>query len=187
MSEQQDMTCAPPDVARGEVADIEAQPALAGIAAEHDQQLTEDLAREVTQMRDRWQRAVAELENLRKRCRRDVEQAGATERARVAAEWLPVLDNLELALQHAQADPASIVAGVAAVRDQALAVLASFGFTRSEDLGLPFDPARHEAAQLVDAPGAEPGTVVAVLRPGYLADGGLLRPAMVAVARKPSE
>ncbi|MDQ4092726.1 MAG: nucleotide exchange factor GrpE, partial [Actinomycetota bacterium] len=137
------------------------------------------------QMQDRWQRAVAELENVRKRCRRDVEQAGAAERARVAAEWLPVLDNLELALQHAHADPASIVAGVAAVRDQALAVLGRFGFTRSEDLGLPFDPARHEAVQVVDAPDAEPGTVVKVLRAGYAADGGLLRPAVVAVARSP--
>jgi molecular chaperone GrpE len=144
-----------------------------------------DVEQELAQTRDRWQRAEAELENLRKRCRRDVEQASAAERARVAAEWLPVLDNLELALQHAQADPASIVSGVAAVRDQALAVLAGFGFARSEDLGQPFDPARHEAAQVVDAPDAEPGTVVAVLRAGYTANGGLLRPAMVAVARKP--
>ena len=160
---------------------------LAGGEAQRTQQLVEGLAQELAQMRDRWQRAEAELENLRKRCRREVEQAGAAERSRVAAEWLPVLDNLDLALQHAQADPTSIIAGVAAVRDQALGVLARFGFTRSDDLGLPFDPARHEAAQLVDAPGAEPGTVVAVLRPGYTADGGMLRPAMVAVARRPPQ
>ena len=157
---------------------LEAQSlATADLQAQH--------AQELAQLRDRWQRAVADLENVRKRCQREVEQAGAAERARVAAEWLPVLDNLELALQHAQADPASIVAGVAAVRDQALAVLARFGFTRSEDLGLPFDPARHEAAQLIDAPDAEPGTVIKVLRAGYAADGGLLRPAVVAVARSP--
>jgi molecular chaperone GrpE len=98
-----------------------------------------------------------------------------------------VLDNLELALRHAQADPASIIAGVAAVRDQALAVLAGFGFTRSEDLGKPFDPARHEAVQVVDAPDAEPGTVVSVLRPGYTAENGMLRPAVVAVARRPQQ
>jgi molecular chaperone GrpE len=167
------------------------QPAPAGppsVEEPDDQQdLAKELAREVAQMRDRWQRAVAELENLRKRSRREVQQAGAAERARVAVEWLPVVDNLELALQHAQADPASIIAGVAAVRDQALAVLARFGFERSEDLGLPFDPTRHEAAQVIDAPDAQPGTVVKVLRPGYTADGGLLRPAVVAVARKPPQ
>jgi molecular chaperone GrpE len=51
--------------------------------------------------------------------------------------------------------------------------------------GVPFDPNRHEAADAVDAPDAEPGTVVAVLQPGYMAADGLVRPAVVAVARKP--
>src|SRR5919199_4387892 len=120
--------------------------------------LPPDVEQQLAQLRDRWHRAEAELDNLRKRCRRDVEQASAAERARVSAAWLPVLDNLELALRHVQADPASIIAGVAGVRDQALAVLTGFGFTRSEDLGKPFDPARHEAVQVVDAPDAEPGT-----------------------------
>jgi molecular chaperone GrpE len=146
-----------------------------------------ELARELARTRERWQRAEAELDNVRKRCRREVEQASAAERARASAAWLPVLDNLELALRHAQADPASIIAGVAAVRDQALAVLAGFGFTRSEDLGKPFDPARHEAVQVVDAPDTEPGTVVSVLRPGYTAESGMLRPAVVAVARRPQQ
>jgi molecular chaperone GrpE len=175
---EQDTQGAPPDAPGADLAGGEPQPT---------QHPVDGLAQELAQLRDRWQRAEAELENLRKRCRREVEQASTAERARVAAEWLPVLDNLDLALQHAQADPASIIAGVAAVRDQALGVLARFGFTRSDDLGLPFDPARHEAAQLVDAPGAEPGTVVAVLRPGYTTDGGMLRPAMVAVARRPPQ
>lgn len=156
-----------------------------GIGAEPAaEEATAELARELARIRDRWQRAEAELDNVRKRCRREVEQASAAERARVSAAWLPVLDNLELALRHAQADPASIVAGVAAVRNQALAVLAGFGFTRSEDLGKPFDPARHEAVQVIDAPDAEPGTVVTVLRPGYTAEGGMLRPAVVTVARR---
>ena len=176
MSEQ-DTPSAPPDVAGSEVPDLAAQSAAAPPDAEQ----------ELARMRDRWQRAEAELDNVRKRGRREVEQASAAERARVAAEWLPVLDNVELALQHAKADPASIIAGIAAVRDQALAALARFGFTRSEDLGKPFDPARHEAAQVVDAPDAEPGTVVTVLRAGYAADGGMLRPAVVAVARRPPQ
>ena len=67
------------------------------------------------------------------------------ERARVAGEWLPVLDNLELALAHADADPAVIIDGVRAVRDQAAGVLQRLGFPRRDDLGTVFDPSRHDA------------------------------------------
>lgn len=137
-------------------------------------------------MRARWQRAVADLDNFRKRCQRDIDDARTGERARVAADLLPVIDNLELALQHANADPGTIVTGVQAVRDQALSALARLGFERIEAAGAPFDPNRHEAAQVVQDPDAEPGTVVAVLRPGYTAPHGLLRPAVVAVSQRPT-
>ena len=60
-------------------------------------------------------------------------------------DWLPVLDNLDLALAHAGADPGAIIDGVRAVRDQARAVLQRLGFPRRDDLGAVFDPARHEA------------------------------------------
>jgi molecular chaperone GrpE len=140
----------------------------------------------VAELRDRWQRAQADLENTRKRYERQLADRSAAERARVAAEWLPVLDNLERALSHAEADPRAVLAGVAAVREQALSVLERLGIRRIDDAGVPFDPNRHEAADAVDAPDAEPGTVVAVLQPGYVtADDGLVRPAVVAVARKP--
>lgn len=147
---------------------------------------SEAAALALADMRDRWQRAVADLENYRKRCQRDIADARAGERVRVAAELLPVIDNLELALQHADANPVTIVTGVQAVRDQALSALTRLGFDRIEAVGARFDPARHEAAQVVQDPDAEPGTVVAVLRPGYTAPGGLLRPAVVAVSQRPT-
>ncbi len=90
---------------------------------------------------DRWRRALADLDNLRKRHARELRRAGAAERAHVAAAFLPVVDNLELALAHADADPASIVDGVRAVRDQAVAVLARLGYPRHDETGVPFDPA----------------------------------------------
>ncbi|MDG4751601.1 nucleotide exchange factor GrpE [Micromonospora sp. WMMD718] len=137
------------------------------------------------ELQDRWRRAVADLDNLRKRYERQLAEQARTERARTAAAFLPVLDNLELALQHAAADPASIVAGVQAVREQAVHTLAGLGYQRIDAVGERFDPARHEAAQAVPAgDGVQPGTVAAVLRPGYTdRDGTLLRPAVVAVAR----
>jgi molecular chaperone GrpE len=138
----------------------------------------------IAEMRDRWQRAEAELENARKRYERQRADDWRAERARVAAEWLPVLDNLELALGHAAADPQAIAQGVEAIRQQALDVLRHLGFTRLDEVGIPFDPSRHEAVRVVDAPDAVPGTVVEVVRPGYAALDVLIRPAVVAVAGK---
>ncbi len=134
------------------------------------------------ELQDRWQRAVAELDNLRKRYERQLDQARRAERDRVTAAWLPVLDHLELALQHAHADPATIVVGIQAVHQQALDVLAGLGYRRVDEVGSRFDPTVHEAAQVTQDPDAEPNTVVAVLRPGYTTDAALLRPAVVTVA-----
>jgi molecular chaperone GrpE len=163
------------------------QPGAAPDQAEAPMAVTEETAtaeKAVADMRDRWQRAEAELDNTRKRYERQLADQWRAERARVAAEWLPVLDNLERALSHAGADPQTILEGVEAVRQQALGVLEHLGFNRLDDVGARFDPSRHEAAQVVDVPDAEPGTVVAVLRPGYAAVDGMLRPAVVAVAGK---
>jgi molecular chaperone GrpE len=150
----------------------------AGTGAEMDTRLEE--------LHDRWLRAVAELDNLRKRTARDIARQRLDERARVAAEWLPVIDNLELALQHAHAhaDADAVLQGIRAVRDQAVAVLTRLGYPRVEDLGTRFDPARHEAVSTAEDPDAEPGTVVAVVRPGYGDGPDQLRPASVVVSTK---
>jgi molecular chaperone GrpE len=143
----------------------------------------EELRAELARMEDRWRRALADFDNLRKRVARESAQQRDDERAAVAARWLPVLDNLELALQHAAADPASIVSGVQAVHEQALRVLADLGFPRRSDVNEPFDPGRHEAVATVPDAGAEPGTVLQVVRPGYGTDERPLRPAAVIVAK----
>ncbi|WP_413114985.1 nucleotide exchange factor GrpE [Streptomyces sp. CY1] len=138
----------------------------------------------LAELDDRWRRALADLENLRKRHTRELERERAAERARTAAALLPVIDNLELALSHAEADPGSIVEGVKAIRDQAVNTLAQLGYERRAETGVPFDPARHEVVGVVEDPEAEPGTVVQVLRPGYGDPGNQLRPVAVAVAKR---
>jgi molecular chaperone GrpE len=120
---------------------------------------------------------------MRKRHAREVEQLRREERARVAREWLPVLDSLDRALEHAGSDPGAVIAGVRAVRDQALDVLARLGYPRREDLGQPFDPARHDAVGTRQPADAPPGTVVEVVRPGYGDGEHQLRPALVVVAQ----
>jgi molecular chaperone GrpE len=145
-----------------------------------------ELHAQVAQLEDAWRRALADLDNLRKRTARDVAQRQAAERARVAAEWLPVLDNLDLALDHAGDADSALVEGIRTVRDQAIAVLAGLGFPRRDDLGETFDPARHEAVATVTDPDAPTGTVVRVLRPGYGDGEHQLRPAAVVVAVQPT-
>src|SRR3954454_3982647 len=76
----------------------------------------------VAELEDRWRRAVAELDNVRKRFERQLAEQARAERAKTVAAVLPVLNNLELAMRHADADPAAIVAGVRAVHAQALDV-----------------------------------------------------------------
>jgi molecular chaperone GrpE len=138
-------------------------------------------SREAAELEDRLRRALADMDNLRKRCARDIERERAAERARVAAAWLPIVDNLELALQHAE-DAPGVVEGVRAVHQQAVATLARLGFPRFDAVGQPFDPALHEAVGAVED-GAPAWTVVAVVRPGYGTPEALLRPAGVVVAR----
>lgn len=135
----------------------------------------------VAALEDRLRRALADLDNLRKRHARELDRERAAAANQVAASWLPVLDNLDLALGHADADPSAIIEGVRAVRDQALAVLASLGFSRYDEVGVPFDPARHEVVNVVEDSEAEPGTVVRVLRPGYGTAQRQLRPGAVTV------
>jgi molecular chaperone GrpE len=132
---------------------------------------------------DRLLRAMADLDNLRKRFYREVTREREAERARVAAAWLPIVDDLDRALEHLP-DKNGVTAGVRAVRDHALAVMAGLGFPRFEPLGERFDPVRHEAVRAIEAD-APAGTVVAVVRPGYGSHEVILRPAGVVVAREP--
>jgi molecular chaperone GrpE len=142
-----------------------------------------DRTARIAELEDQWRRTAADLDNLRKRYKAEADRMRAAERASVAAEWLPVLDNLELALAHAAADPETIVEGVRGVRDQAVELLARLGFPQRADEGMPFDPVRHEAVAVLPAEGVPAGTVVQVVRPGYGTDERLLRPAAVVVAQ----
>jgi molecular chaperone GrpE len=141
-----------------------------------------DLQAQLAEARDLRLRALADADNARKRCAGQVQRADADARAQVASQWLPVLDNLERALAHAQAEPGSIIEGVQAVRQQALDLLAKLGFSRRDDTGAMFDPARHEAVASRAVPGAAPGTVVEVVQPAYGDGDHQLRPARVVVA-----
>ena len=143
--------------------------------------LTEAQA-QVAELNDRWRRTAAELDNFRKRSARDSAQQRADERARVLSVWLPVLDNLELALEHTGPQTDGFIEGVRSIRDQALAVIADLGYPRVDDVGEQFDPNLHEAVATMQSADHKPGTVMHVVRPRYGQEGRVLRPAAVIVA-----
>lgn len=139
---------------------------------------------ELVKIEDRWRRAVADLDNLRKRYARELAHERATERSRVAGAWLPIVDNLERALTHSGEQSDAVAAGVRSILQQALQVLEQLGYPRDAEAGVPFDPQRHEVVGVVEQPDSAPGTVVEVLRPGYGEGSRQLRPAAVVVSRR---
>jgi molecular chaperone GrpE len=141
-----------------------------------------ELEQQVTELEDRWRRAAADLDNLWKRFNREMMRKQGEERARVTAEWLPVLDHIELALEHSGVEAGPFLDGVRSVRDQAVALLERLGYHRIDEVGVPFDPSLHEAVATTSATEAEPGTVVRIVRPGYGEGERQLRPAAVVVA-----
>src|SRR5260370_39606308 len=126
-------------------------PAQEPSTAEQAAQLADQAARiaeqaaRIAELEDLRLRALADLDNARKRCAAQIRRAEEEARAAVARQWLPVLDSLDLALEHAAADPATIVDGVEAARAQALAVLAWLGLPRRRHRAGRIAPARHEA------------------------------------------
>jgi len=136
---------------------------------------------------DRYVRAAAELENVRKRADRDIENAHRFALERFAADLLAVCDSLEMAL--ATGDDASIAtlkAGNEATLKLLGTVMQRFGVEEVDPLGEPFDPALHEAMLMQPSETAAPGTVTNVYQKGYTLNGRLLRPARVIVAAEPT-
>ncbi len=134
---------------------------------------------------DRYLRGAADLENLRKRQKREAEDTKFETKSKVLKEMLPVVDNLERAIEHAvqsSEEKNPIVEGVQLVLRQFTTAFERLEVTGVEAMGQPFDPNLHEAIsqQESDAP---PGTVVQVLQRGYKAGDRLLRPALVVVAK----
>jgi molecular chaperone GrpE len=134
---------------------------------------------------DDLRRLQADFDNYRKRTLREQTARAASASQALVARLLPVLDNFELAVSHAEQsrDFDRMLKGVEMVFGELREVLQGEGLVKIEAEGKPFDPERHEAVVAVDQEGAEPGTVVDVVRAGYELRGKVLRPAMVKVAK----
>jgi molecular chaperone GrpE len=134
---------------------------------------------------DRYVRAVADLENFRRRTVREKEELRLFAASRLLEDLLPALDNLALGLAAAKkpnADLKALAGGVELVQQQLKGALAAHGLMEINPLGEAFDPHQHEAISHQPSPDVEAEHVLAVVRTGYILNGRLLRPASVIVS-----
>jgi len=147
----------------------------------------EALRRELDESRGRLMRAVADLENYRRRVNREMDDLRRYANVQLIRDLLPVFDNLERALDAAEkaGESAGLVQGVKMVVQQLHAAFQQHGCERIEALGAAFDPNLHEA--VLQQPSAEhaPGTVIHVVRPGFRLNDRVVRAAQVIVAAPP--
>ena len=153
--------------------------------ADHEDKLAE-AQRAASEHLDRALRAQAELENVRRRLERDLQNAHKFALERFVSELLPVKDSLELGLAASAekgASPASIAEGVELTLRMLEQAMEKFGITVVDPAGEPFDPEFHQAMTMQESDTAESGTVLTVVQKGYLLNERLVRPAMVVVAK----
>ncbi len=149
----------------------------------------EQLRRELDEKNDRYLRVLAEMENARRRSQREREEYVRYANESLIRDLLPVLDNFDRALDAARArgEAAAMVEGIELIQRELLKVLEKFGVEPYSALGAAFDPTRHEAVARVTTSAHPENTVVGETARGYLLNGRVLRPALVAVAAPPDE
>lgn len=148
-------------------------------------QENENLQQQVKENLEKALLAQAEMENLRKRTARDMENAHKYALDKFTKELLPVIDSLELGLfaTDTAEDTDSLKQGMDLTLKKLLDVMQKFGVSVVEAEGEKFDPEKHEAISMQEVDDAEPGTVITVIQKGYELNGRLVRPAMVVVSR----
>lgn len=167
------------------------QPAVAEATSENTtpdaKELLAKAEEEKAELKNQLLRVAADFENYRKRSNRDVEEARKYGIERLLRDVLPVLDNLDRALQHVQDEKNPVITGVRMVAKQFTDILGRFGVVGFDSVGTPFDPERHEAVSQAPNADVTPGTVLSELQRGYMIHDRLLRAASVVVATTPVE
>jgi len=148
--------------------------------------LLETALKERDEYRDQFMRALADLQNYRRRAAKESEETRKYATTELVRQLLPVLDNFERSLAYlaSGASPESVLEGLRAVDRQLRAVLESVRLEKIEPTGQPFDPEHHEAVALETSSEHPEGTVLEVLEPGYRMGERVIRPARVKVTKR---
>lgn len=177
------------DISKTDDSELEETVAEDQAAAEPELDPIQELTAERDELKDRMLRLAAETENYKKRTEREKNEFFKRANESILKDLLPVMDNLERALEHAVEEggaEAAMVKGLELTSQELWKVLERHGVERVEALGEPFDPELHEAMMQQEDPDADDNTVIGVLQKGYLFHGRLLRPAMVVVSKRPA-
>ena len=148
-----------------------------------------ELEEQLAAAKDQALRAVADLQNVRRRAEQDVEKAHKFALEKFSGDLLPVIDSLELALAHSSADDEhvkQIREGVELTLKMFQDTLKRYNLEAVDPHGQPFNPEHHQAMAMQENAEVEPNSVLNVFQKGYLLNGRLLRPAMVVVSKAPS-
>ncbi len=145
----------------------------------------DETSEELTKVKDQLLRTVAEMENVRRRAQRDVENAHKFAVEKLLSDLLPVIDSLEKAVEAAKTteNPDSMAEGIRLSLKLFVSTLEKAGIAIVDPLGEPFDPQLHEAMAMVPNPDAEPNSVMDVMQRGYTLNGRLVRAAKVVVVK----
>lgn len=155
------------------------------LSKEEHQKLVEQ-AKELEAIRDKLLRSAADYDNARKRLAKEREEFIRFSQERLLRDLLPILDNFERALAHAEEVDRPVAEGIRLIWKQLLDLLTVHGLKRLSSEGNPFDPHLHEAVDQVEEEGPE-GVIVKEIVPGYLLHDRTLRPAKVRIRVRPDE
>lgn len=167
-----------------DAAETEAEPELTY------EQLAVELEQAQNKAQENWDKALrvqAEMENLKKRSKKEVENAHKFALEGFAKELLAVIDSLEMGIQAATAETPEVLKlkeGSELTLKQFQAALNKFNVIAIDPDGEAFDPEQHQAMSMQESDEVEPNTVVAVFQKGYLLNGRVIRPAMVVVSKR---
>ena len=142
-----------------------------------------DLEEKLKEKEDLYLRALADLDNYRKRVDRDKEEIGKKTRKALLLEYLEVVDSLEKALNYKGSDVGPLMEGVRAIHQQLMGILNKNGVVQLDSFGKDFDPSYHEAVGSMESEDFPSGTIGLELQKGYLLEGELLRPSRVQVVK----
>jgi molecular chaperone GrpE len=173
-NEQERSDRVPPELQGDDQEQVDVAASQAAVAAAETRAL---------ESRDLYMRALAEVENVRKRSARDIEQAHKFALDRIAADLIGVKDSLELGLASGAAAE-TLRKGTEATLQLLVKTLEKAGLVEIDPLGEPFNPDLHEAMAMQPSPQHVPNSIVQVVQKGYTLNGRLLRPARVIVAKE---
>ncbi|AKH88266.1 MULTISPECIES: nucleotide exchange factor GrpE [Edwardsiella] len=189
-SEQQNMTQEPANAEQVENAELQAETQASGAEPDARDARIAELEAQLKAMgdkeRDIMLRARAEMDNVRRRAEQDVEKAHKFALEKFSSELLPVIDNLERALEVADksnSELVSMIEGVELTLKSLLDVVRKFGVEQVAEVNVPFNPDVHQAMTMLPSEEHAPNQVMMVMQKGYTLNGRLIRPAMVAVSK----